>query len=156
MWLRRAIASLLAALMLTGIGMFAGSANAATGGIIQPAQARQIAVGLIDANGTLGIQCGLGMVGDKIKAGSVAADAAKASLKISGAKDSCKGVKQLAEGILVIVALTDFNQPVYISLSQSEKNKWWGAGVIKTCGVTLRVGASASVAKDFKASFTCY
>jgi hypothetical protein len=47
-------------------------------------------------------------------------------------------------------------QSVYISMKQSEKNKWWGLGVVKTCTVKLRVGASERIAKTFTANFTCH
>jgi pyruvate/2-oxoglutarate dehydrogenase complex dihydrolipoamide acyltransferase (E2) component len=124
--------------------------------MLLPEKAREIALGLIDATGDLGVQCGLGKIGDKIRAGSVPADAVKASLALSDAKSACSGVKNMAEAVGVITALAAFDQPVYVTETQSAKNKWWGLGFVKTCTVDVQAGASERLSHHFKASFTCH
>lgn len=154
---KRMLASIVVLILTVGgVGALSGTASAAPSPVVPPRKAAQIVIGLIDATGTLGVQCGMSKIAEKLKAGSVAADAVKASLRISGAKSSCKGVVELLKGIAVIVGFTDFKKPVFISLAQSQKNKWWGGGIVKTCSVNLRVGATERIAKNFKASFTCH
>lgn len=152
----RAVSVMVMTLTLTAACLGLSTAANAQAALTSPEAAKGIALGLIDATGPLAVQCGLGKIGEKIKAKSVATAAVRDSLAISGAKKSCSGVKELAEAIGVIAAATAIDQPVYISLKQSEKNKWWGLGVVKTCTVKLRVGASEQIAKTFTANFTCH
>ena len=152
----RAFSVMAMTLTLTAACLGLSSAANAQAALVSPEAAKGIALGLIDATGPLAVQCGLGQIGDKIKAKSVATAAVKDSLAISGAKKSCAGVKELAEAIGVIAVAVAANQSAYISMKQSEKNKWWGLGVVKTCTVKLRVGASERIAKTFTANFTCH
>jgi hypothetical protein len=158
---RKPIRALVVRMVATPVVVFAflasamGSANADTA-MHSPEEARGIAIGLIDATGPLAVQCGLGKVGEAIRARNVATAAIKDSLAVSGAKKSCSGVVQIGEAALAIGTLAEAGQQVYITQTQSEKNKWWGAGIIKTCTVTVRAGASDTLAKNFKASFTCH
>ena len=133
-----------------------GTGQAAEANMLAPDRAKGVALGLIDATGPLAVQCGLGAVGQKIRAGNVAAGAAKASLALSGAKKSCSGVVNIAAAVFEIVGLAEDGRPVYVTLTQSQKNKRWGLGVVKTCTVVVRAGESAGSAKDYKASFTCH
>ena len=142
-------------LLVLGLaGALTGTATAAEG-TLSPSAAKGIVLGLIDATGPLAVQCGMGRIGERIKAGNVATAAVKDSLALSGAKKSCSGVKNMVEGIGAILLIAEAGRPVYIALNQSAKNKWWSGGLVKTCNVTLRVGASSALAKNFKASFTC-
>lgn len=154
---RRMISVLgVSALFLLVTCLATGSAAHADPVLQSPEKARGIALGLIDATGPLAVQCGLGKIGDKIRARNVATAAVKDSIALSGAKKSCSGVKQLAEGIGVIAAFSLADQPVFISIQQSQKNKPLGLGLVKICTVNLRVGASEQLAKTFTAKFTCH
>jgi hypothetical protein len=154
----RVLAARITATSLIVLSLFAGVIGSASAdaSMHSPEQARGIALGLIDATGPLAVQCGLGKVGEGLRARNVATAAIKDSLAVSGAKKSCSGVVQIGEAALTIGMLAEAGQQVYITQTQSEKNKWWGAGLIKTCTVKVRAGASETLAKDFKASFTCH
>jgi hypothetical protein len=88
-----------------------------------PEAAKGIALGLIDATGPLAVQCGLGKIGEKIKAKSVATAAVKDSLAISGAKKSCSGVKELAEAM---------NRPLRLDTTSGRR------GIARLVGLTAR------------------
>ena len=154
----RAVAVRMVGTSMIILSLFAGvmgSANADPA-MHSPEEAKGVALGLIDATGPLVEQCGLGKIGDAIRARNIATAAIKESLAVSGANQSCSGAVQIGEAALAIGVLAEAGQQVYITQTQSEKNKWWGLGVIKTCTVKVRAGVSEILAKDFKASFTCH
>ncbi len=156
----RPIGRVLIVLMLASTALLAisvgRSATAAPGRLIAPNEAFSIAAGLTDAAGDLGLQCLLAKVGDRVRGGSpttrVASTAVKASLDFAQAKKGCGAMVETLKAVAVIVALAELDQPAWIGLEQSTKNR-----ILRPdeCTAVIYAGPSESLALKFTAKFTC-
>lgn len=136
----------------------AAVAEVAPSDMIPPDRAKDIAAGLVDATGPLALQCAMGKLGDKIRTGAtpaaqVASAAVKDSLAFAGANKGCGAATEVLKAVLVIVALTEVNEPVYITLKQSTKNNFWPKP--DTCTVVIRAGASEVLSQEFQGQLFC-
>jgi len=132
------------------------SAEAATGRLLRPNEVFPIAAGLVDAAGTLGLQCGMANLGRTLRGGTpvtrVASQAVKSSLAFAGAKKGCTAAVETLKAVAVMVGLAELNRPAWVSLEQSRKKKFLRPD---TCTAVIRTGPSQSLAATFTASFTC-
>ena len=132
------------------------SAQAASGRLLRPNEVFPIAAGLVDAAGTLGLQCGMANLGKVLRGATpvtkVASQAVKTSLAFAGAKKGCSAAVETLKAVGVMVGLAELNRPAWVSLEQSKQKKFLRPD---TCTVVIRTGPSESLAAKFTANFTC-